>query len=447
MQLTQRTGRGSGAALPGLISERLDPQLGRKLAAQLQHGVILVTGTNGKTTTTKLLAAALEAAGERVLTNRTGSNLRRGILSSLIAASSLRGRMSYTIGLFEVDEASLRQVVPLVDPRLIVVLNLFRDQLDRYGELDRTALMIGEGITASRADIVLNADDPLVASLARYANPSQGVSYFGIEGLSADQATGDRSAADSNRCPICGTNLEFNRVFYAHIGHYRCPHRDFSRPQPQIAMTHLEEASREGSRFEVSVLGKRHPVALALPGVYNISNALAAIAATQALEMLPQTVIPAIEVAEAAFGRTETIELQGHTLYLLLIKNPTGFNQIIETFLAKEKDYSLLLAINDNFADGRDVSWLWDANLERLVAGRPRVVAAGLRATDMALRLKYAGAEQPAVIEPELDTALAKLIDATPAGQTIYILPTYTALLQIRELLARQTHVAKVSQL
>ena len=445
MRLSQLTGRGAGAALPGLISEKLYPELGHELAQKLPHGVILVTGTNGKTTTTKLLAAALEAQGERVLTNKTGSNLRRGILSSLIAASKLTGRLKYTIGLFEVDEASLRQVVPLVDPRLIIVLNLFRDQLDRYGELDKTAALIGEGISNSRAAVVLNADDALVASLARYAPDPQAVSFFGIEGLPAIQMSSDRSTADSDRCPICGQRLIFERVFYAHVGHYRCPNDDFGRPQPEVVMTHLEKADLTGSTFEVSVMSKRYPAQLALPGTYNLYNGLAVLAAANALELDIKSTLEAIAQAGAAFGRVEEIELAGRHIYLLLIKNPTGFSQIMETFLLPDKNFSLLLAINDNFADGRDVSWLWDVPLERLADLHPHIITSGLRATDMALRFKYA--ELEAKVESDLAKAVDELIEQTPVGDTAYILPTYTAMVALRKLVSARAGLKKVTQL
>jgi UDP-N-acetylmuramyl tripeptide synthase len=441
---TRSFGRGSGAALPGLIAEKWNPEVGAHLAAQLPHGVILVTGTNGKTTTTKLLADALEKSGERVLNNRTGSNLRRGVLSALIQNSSLRGKTRATIGLFEVDEASLRRVVPLVNPKLIVVLNLFRDQLDRYGELDTTAALIGEGIAgAPKAKVVLNADDPLVASLAKYANVRANVSYFGIEGLPSSMVSAGTQAIDSDRCPICGRPLEFSRAYYAHIGHYRCTTGDFDRPQPEVALTNVKANSTAGSRFEVSLGGKRHEVNLPLPGVYNLYNALGALAAARVVGVEADTALQAIEGAEAAFGRVETLDWRGRKLSLLLIKNPTGCAQILETFLAKEKNKPVLIAINDNYADGRDVSWLWDVPFELLAGQGHHILTSGVRADDMALRLKYAQIQ--AEVEPDLAVALEKLAESSKEGDQVYVLPTYTAMLALRKLLQKEGAAKEVA--
>ncbi len=439
---TRFLGRGGGTALPGLMAERFDPNLASKLAASLPNGVILVTGTNGKTTTTKLLAAALEAKGERVLTNQAGSNLKRGVVSTLIKASNLRGRTTATMGLFEVDEASLRLVAPLLQPRQIIVLNLFRDQLDRYGELDTTARLIGEGIAATKAKLILNADDPLVASLASYAEDPDNVSYFGIEGLPADLATADRSVADSDRCPICNERLSFSRVFYSHLGHYRCPKKHFDRPQPVIAMTRLDKADATGTGFEVSVAGKRHQASITLPGVYNLYNALAALASATAAGVSLETSLKSFSSTTAAFGRVETIDWRGRKLLMLLIKNPTGATQVIETFIVRAKAPKVLIAINDNYADGRDVSWLWDVPFERLAGSKAELIASGLRADDMKLRLHYGGLDSH--LEPELADALDRLVTELAAGETGYILPTYTAMLALRKLIGKETALSEV---
>ncbi|HSX02299.1 MAG TPA: MurT ligase domain-containing protein [Candidatus Saccharimonadia bacterium] len=433
--LSRRLGRGSGTALPGLLAERLDPHLARKLASSLPNGIILVTGTNGKTTTTKMIAAMLEASGERVLTNRAGSNLKRGVVSALIEAASVRGRVSATIGLFEVDEASLRLVAPDLQPRQIVVTNLFRDQLDRYGELDTTAALIGQGIAATTAHLYLNADDPLVASLAKYAAPER-VSYYGIEGLPAQAATA-QTASDSDRCPLCGARLRFSRTFYGHLGHYRCPTGDFGRPQPSVAVTSVEQANLEGSSFTLAVNGKRQVLRLPLPGTYNLYNALAALSLAAGLGINAGVVARSLAETGAAFGRVERVELQGRHLYLLLIKNPAGFTQILETFLLSQKSAHVLFIINDNYADGRDVSWLWDVPLEALAPNRPTVWTAGVRGADMALRLHYAGIS--ATVQSNTAEALRRLVASTPAGGTAFILPTYTAMLELRQILAKQT--------
>ncbi len=443
LNLTQRLGRGGGAALPGLIAERIYPSLGRKLAAQLPKGVILVTGTNGKTTTTKMIIAMLEANGERVLSNRTGSNLKRGVLSALIAGVNMRGETQATIGLFEVDEASLRRVAPDLQPRQIVVTNLFRDQLDRYGELDTTAALIGQGIAATQAQVYLNADDPLVASLAKYAAPER-VSYFGIDQLQAGRPEPLAMATDSDRCPHCGARLQFSRVFYGHIGHYTCPEGDYVRPKPAVVVTRVERASLDGTDFRLVMDGKNRAISLPLPGTYNLYNALAAVALATGLGLDMGVVTKTLAHTSAAFGRVEKVSVEGRTLYLLLIKNPAGFTQVIETFLRGQKRPQVLMAINDNYADGRDVSWLWDVPLEALAATGATIWSSGVRGTDMALRLHYAGLNSK--FEASLDEALKQLVRYTPEGGTAFVLPTYTAMLEVRRLLAKRAQVQEVAQ-
>jgi UDP-N-acetylmuramyl tripeptide synthase len=442
--LSRALGRGGGQALPGLVAEKLDPHLAGALAKGLPHGVILVTGTNGKTTTTKLIADMLRAAGERVLTNSTGSNLKRGVTSALIAGADLTGKQRATIGLFEVDEASLRRVAPDLQPRLIVVLNLFRDQLDRYGELDTTAALIGQGIASTTANLCLNADDPLVASLAQYAFDPAKVTWFGIEGLPSGSATAQKTATDSDRCPVCRNRLSFSRVFYGHIGHYRCENGDFSRPQPTVAITNVTEVSMAGSKFTLAVAGKRSEVKFALPGTYNLYNGLAAMAAALGLGV-PQTVAAEIlAVARPAFGRVEEVEVEGKSLYLLLIKNPAGFTQVLETFLVGRQGARVMFAVNDLLADGRDVSWLWDVPLELIEPLQPQVMVSGIRAADMRLRLYYAGIE--ARQEDNFDQAVRRLLNDTPAGGSAYIFPTYTAMISIRKVLSKLTRIPEAGE-
>jgi UDP-N-acetylmuramyl tripeptide synthase len=435
-------GKGSGTALPGLIAQRLQPELPQILASQLPHGIILVTGTNGKTTTTKLILEMLEAHGEVVLSNRAGSNLRRGIISTLINAANMKGEIKATIGLFEVDEASLRLVTQDLKPRAILVLNLFRDQLDRYGELDTLAKVIGEGIADTQADLYLNADDPLVASLANYAKTPDKVAYFGIEGLPASGTSALVTVSDSDRCPLCGSNLKYSRIFYGHIGHYTCSTGDFNRPQPQTAITNAEAATLEKQEFTLSLDGKRTEMTLPLPGTYNLYNALGAAALASGLGLQAATIADSLAHTTAAFGRVEKVKLGTKTLYLLLIKNPAGFTQIVETFLRGNADQNVMMAINDKPADGRDISWLWDVPLEAIAADKPKIITTGIRGADMALRLKYAGID--GVLTASMKRGLQDLIEATPENGVSYILPSYTAMLEIRALLSKMTTLDEV---
>lgn len=426
-------GGGGGQALPGLIAEKIDPGFLRRLAPTLPHGVVLVTGSNGKTTTTSLLVRMLESSGERVITNATGSNLKRGIFSAFIGVVDWRGRHNFTMAVLEVDEASLRRVAADLQPRLITVLNLFRDQLDRYGELDTTAQLIGEGISQTRAQICLNADDPLVSRLSEYASDASLVSYFGIEGLSSHQ-TSIATATDSDRCPVCHERLAFKRVFYGHIGHYHCPKCGYKRTAPDVSITTTSEMSLDSSSFEVSIAGKRHSAVFALPGVYNLYNAIAALATAMQLGVSAVPAIETLRTSSAAFGRVERIRYRGRTFCLLLIKNPAGFAQVVQTFLMNRRHTSILLAINDLDADGRDVSWLWDVPIEVIRPFDPLIWAGGLRAGDMSVRLKYAEIPVQGVVDYE--TGINALVDASGEGDEVYILPTYTAMNQIRKQLA-----------
>jgi UDP-N-acetylmuramyl tripeptide synthase len=444
LQLSRRLGRGGGAALPGLVAERLDHEIGAKLARRLAQGSILVTGTNGKTTTTKMLGQILTDSGQRLVVNRAGSNLSRGVVSALIEHSNFRGQFKETMGLFEVDEAAMPAVASMVQPRSIVVLNLFRDQLDRYGELDTTATLIGKGIATTQAQLYLNADDPLVADLARYAKDATKVSYFGVHDVPASKLVHDVTA-DSDTCPVCGRALEYSRNFYGHIGHYRCPEGHVKRVKPQLEASDLN-VSEAGCECKLNT-GRGHDVveaSIQLPGIYNVYNALGAVITAQSVGVELSATVASLARVGAAFGRVELISLDDNKqLYLLLVKNPTGFNQIIQTFMLQEKQQQILLAINDNFADGRDVSWLWDVAFEELTAQDHLISVTGLRATDMALRLKYADIASFDV-NSNLHKSLNQFIEQLVPGQIGYVVPTYTAMTELRRQLGRKTKLPGV---
>lgn len=419
LRLNRLLGLGGGSALPGLVAETLDSNILAKLAGRIPKGSIIVTGTNGKTTTTKMAAEILRQSGLEPITNSGGSNLSRGIVSTLIERIDLFGRLRGRIGLFEVDEAAMPGVASAVKPRTIVVLNLFRDQLDRYGELDRTASLIGGAIAATSAKVYLNADDPLVASLAKYARKPQKVSYFGVNRSPAKKLKSDHTA-DSIHCPVCDSQLKYTKEFFAHIGHYACPTKDFKRPKPQITDSGVK---------------------LSLPGLYNLYNGLGALAVGDSAGIKAKQALPALRQVGAAFGRVEQVKIDGKDIFLLLIKNPTGFNQIIQTFFSKTenrkpKTVRLLIAINDKFADGRDVSWLWDVGIEELTGKKLDAIVSGTRGYDIALRLKYA--EVKSEVELDLGKAVDRFLGKVKAGETAYILPTYTAMLAIRKLISRR---------
>ena len=434
--------RGAGSALPGLVAERLDPGVLRRLGERLVGDVVLVTGTNGKTTTSKMIATGVEGAGGRVLRNAGGSNLSRGLVSSLVARADWRGRLPEGIAIFEVDEAALPAVARALQPRLIVVLNLFRDQLDRYGEIDRTARLIGDGIAACDADVLLNADDPLVAALAPRANGR--VHTFGVDHAQTLPAPDDHTR-EVGQCPECGAELTYGRVFFAHLGHWRCPEGGHViRPDPQVAVTRYLPQGIGGAHLEVRTTRGRTRFELSLPGLYNAYNAVAAIAATDLLGFHGAARTAALAHVDAAFGRAERVPADGRTVTLLLVKNPTGFDQTMRTFLLTQRETDVLVAINDHDADGRDVSWLWDTAVEALAPQGHRITVSGTRAADMALRLKYAGLEV-AGVEVDLATAIDRLVARTPVGATAYVLATYTAMLQVRDVLGRRAELEELT--
>lgn len=436
-------GRGDGSALPGLIAETLDPHIAAKLSRRLPQGSILVTGTNGKTTTTKMLAQILTDAGYNVTTNRAGSNLYRGITSELLSRSNWRGNTTGQLGLFEVDEASLPRVAADLQPRVITVLNLFRDQLDRYGELDTTARMIGGGISATTADVVLYADDPLVATLGSYADADRGqsVTYVGMDDVPLPALKHDVTA-DSLHAPS-GSPLVYSRRFFGHVGHYKAKDGSFARPKPTVAATDVV-LSQSGATAVIKQ-GRRHAeLTLNLPGVYNLSNAAMAVGVASQLGIALGDATRSIAKVTAAFGRVEQVKIDGRTVYLLLVKNPTGFNQIIQTFLIGQKRQKVLFAINDNFADGRDVSWLWDVAIEDLASMQHDILCGGIRAADMAVRCKYADIEVRSTdgVAESWQQFLAEL----KPGETGYVVPTYTAMLELRRLIGGGTALAGIEE-
>jgi UDP-N-acetylmuramyl tripeptide synthase len=431
--------RGGGTALPGLVAEALAPGLASELASQLGSGSLIVTGTNGKTTTARMIAGIASTAGLQPLPNRSGSNLMRGIATALMDEANIRGRLrdgSLRLGVFEVDEATLPQAVEALRPRVLLFTNLFRDQLDRYGEVDSVAARWRR--TLESADhstvVILNADDPSVAALADVA-PGEVVCY-GVDDPSVGLSCAEH-AADARWCPSCGSDYRYSVLFYGHVGHWFCPGCGRARPAPQVRATAV---TTEDGRTLVGVETPEGQLSLSLAfsGLYNAYNALAAAAAGLALGVSLEAIGEGVSSATAAFGRQESFEVDGRRVLVLLGKNPTGLNQVLRTIAAAGAEKYLLFFLNDNIADGRDVSWIWDADFE-LLAGQPGTwVLSGTRAEDLALRLKYAGLERPAAVEPDVAAALARALRETPPGGLLYVVPTYTAMLRVRELLARR---------
>jgi UDP-N-acetylmuramyl tripeptide synthase len=442
-ELARRAGRGGGTSLPGRVLLRLDPQALARLGARLPRGSALISATNGKTTTAAIAASILARAGIPLVHNRAGANMAGGVASTLLAAARRHGRIAGELGLFEVDEFWLEEIVAQLRPRLLLLSNLFRDQLDRYGELeaiaDRWAAALAGPGPGAHARLVLNADDPLIADLCR---DGARVTLFGVE----DDAVAIpemQHASDSKHCRRCGAPYRYEAIYLGHLGRYRCPSCGQRRPAPDVSAEQIAFDGTRSSRFILRAPAGSVAVNLPLPGLYNVYNALGAAALCLELGASLQQVADGIAAVTAAFGRAEAIAIGGRTLSLLLVKNPAGANEIIRTLALEDGELELLGVLNDRTADGRDVSWVWDADFELLAPRLRRAVCSGTRAAELALRLKYAGAPaERLLVEPQLPAALDRALEGASAG-TVYALPTYTALLELREELSRRGHVPR----
>jgi UDP-N-acetylmuramyl tripeptide synthase len=431
---SRASGRGGGTTLPGRILLRLAPDAIARLGARLEGGVTLVSATNGKTTTAGMIAAVLAAEGRPPVHNRAGSNMTWGVATALLEQ---RGEE----GLFEVDEAWLPRVAAQLDPKLVVLGNLFRDQLDRYGEIEKLADDWAATVAAHAAGscrFALNADDPLIADLGRDAEGRRrdGVLYFGLDD-DAQALPELQHAFDAKHCRRCGHPYAYERAFVGHLGHYSCPNCGNARPRPDVAATRVELRGMAGSRLALRTPNGELELELPLPGLYNVYNALAAVAACLQLGIEPARIAAALAGMRAAFGRVETVAVGGKPVSILLVKNPAGANEVLRTLRleAGGGTLDLWIALNDRIADGRDVSWIWDADFELLEGSVRRVTCAGTRAPEMALRLKYAGWPPEAIaVEPGIAASLDAAVEAAP--ERLFALPTYTALLELHKLLS-----------
>ncbi|HZO06702.1 MAG TPA: Mur ligase family protein, partial [Solirubrobacterales bacterium] len=424
---SRASGRGGGTTLPGRVLLRLEPEAIAELGHRLGAGSTVISATNGKTTTAGMVAAILAADGRQPVHNRAGSNMTWGVATALLEQ---RGEE----GLFEVDEAWLPRVSEQLGPKLIVLGNLFRDQLDRYGEMEALADEWAKTVAAREGSsgFALNADDPLIADLGRdpEGRPREGVTYFGIDDPA--QALPElQHAFDAKHCRRCGHPYEYERAFVGHLGHYSCPNCGAKRPRPDVSATEIELRGMDGSRSRVRTPAGEIELELPLPGLYNVYNALAAIAAGLRLGVSPERIGAALGEMRAAFGRVETIAVGDAQVSILLIKNPAGANEVLRT-LRLEADgegegIDLWIALNDRIADGRDVSWVWDADFELLAGAVRRVVCSGTRAPEMALRLKYAGWPTDRI---EVIDGIEASLDAAVSDRRVFALPTYTALLE-----------------
>ncbi|MGI8429611.1 MAG: MurT ligase domain-containing protein [Solirubrobacteraceae bacterium] len=439
-ELARRAGRGGGTSLPGKLLMRLEPGATRALAARLPRGCVVISATNGKTTTAAMAATILEWAGIGVVHNRAGANMAGGVTSTLLDAARGDGGIDGELGLFELDEFWLDRVAPELEPRVVLLGNLFRDQLDRYGELDAIADRWATVAAALRppARLVLNADDPLLADIGRAAP----VTYFGVEDPSVAIAE-MQHASDSKHCRRCGAPYAYETIYLGHLGRYSCPSCGQKRPIPAVAAERIELDGTRSARFALRTSAGSAEVALPLPGLYNVYNALGAAALCLELGVPLATVVAGLERVTAAFGRGETIRIRDTEVSILLIKNPAGANEILRTLALERRDLQLLAILNDRTADGRDVSWIWDADFEMIAARALGVTCSGTRAAEMALRLKYAGIPTDRLrVVPGVGDALEHALGAA-SGARLFVLPTYTAMLELRDQLTARGHVTQ----
>ena len=421
-------GRG-GTAMPGKAALTVYPALLSRLGQGVE--TVVITGTNGKTTTSGMLRHMLDDEGLAYISNRSGANLTSGITAEFIANADLLGRPKKRLAVIECDEGNFPAVTAALKPRAILVTNLFRDQLDRYGEVTHTRDYIARGIAnAPEATVCLNADCSLTASLG-FDVPNRTV-YYGVDGASTEK---EPNVSDAPHCLRCGGRYAYRRHTYAHLGDWYCPECGHARPAPDICATAVEPDG-SGSRITIRTPDGQKEAQIALPALYNVYNALAALTAARAMGWDFDRCAASLESFNAAFGRMETFSIGGHDVRVVLVKNPAGCDRALEYLASLEGDVLPVFCLNDNVNDGTDISWIWDADYESLFAARSfrRMGVFGIRAQDMRLRLKYAGAEDGSVeVYPTLD-ALAQAVK--DAGQDVVVMPNYTAMLAVRDKLS-----------
>lgn len=434
--------RGGGTALPGWVALTIDANLLTKVSKKIKHGSIIVTGTNGKTTTTRTLSSILKGAGFAVISNQAGSNLERGLISTASEHFKSLQRGKIDIAVWEVDEGFFPKIAPKINPKVVVITNLFRDQLDRYGEIDSVAHKWKTALEnlSDQTWIVVNADDINVASLVVGSRPR---THFYGWSRGSQRKKALPHAAETHLCPRCGALLEIEDIFLSHYGTYYCPLCKYKSPELNTKIVSVKKMKVQKqlgnmvTQFTLKSADRCLNFTSVLPGEYNLYNLAAAFSAATILSIDPKIITTAISALKPPFGRGEIIQFRGRVLKFLLTKNPAGFNEAINVLHETKGKKKLLLALNDEIADGRDISWIWDVDMEKLANQTSVVVISGIRSEDLALRLKYANFyRESLVIEKDLSKAFKTLVALTKEGEMAYIIPTYTAMLQLRKALA-----------
>ena len=431
--LLRKTGRG-GTAVPGIVAMKVSGNILSAVSEGMK--IVVVTGTNGKTTTCNMIEHALTESGRSCLLNKSGANLLHGMAADLISSATWLGKARYDYAVLECDEAALKQVVPYIHPEVIVVTNLFSDQVDRYGGVQNTLKEIRTGVKRSPDSVlVLNAEDPLSASLALDV-PNRVIRY-GIDASCGTQ--GNIDLTDAGVCPVCGSAYEYDSHVYAHLGGFRCPKCGYSRQEPDVCVTSIDEMNAVGSRIHIRVGEKTREARVSLPAVYNIYNAAAAAAAVSGLGLPVQDAIDSLSSVRSSFGRMETFDLHGTRVQMILVKNPAGCNQAFSYVTGCGEDFTAVLCLNDRTGDGHDISWIDSTDYEKLCADPhlKQLYVCGDRAEDLLVRLQKAGAPSGRM---ELVSDYRKLVGLLQeGGRPVFILPNYTAMMDLRPILCQET--------
>ena len=429
--ILRRTGRG-GTAVPGDVAMKF----ARNILEATSEGmeIVVVTGTNGKTTTCSMIEHAITSCGKECLLNKSGANLLSGITADLTCNATMSGKPKTHYAVLECDEAALKQVVPLVHPKAVVVTNLFSDQVDRYGGVGNTLREIRRGVEkVPETTLVLNAEEPLSASLS-LGTPNP-VVWYGLDETVGVQ--GNVDLKDAGVCPQCGGAYEYSYHVYAHLGGFLCPGCGYRRKTPDVSVTSIDKVSQTGSTVHMKMDGKTQEVKIGVPAVYNVYNAAAAVAAVKALGLSAQKAMESLASTKSAFGRQETFDLNGNHLQMILVKNPAGCNQAFSYLTGLGEDYSAVLCLNNQTGDGHDISWIEDTDYEKLVGDThlKKLYVCGECAKELSERLARAGAgEDLQQIVPDYNQLLELLKKET---RPIFALPNYTSMMELRKVLVQ----------
>lgn len=420
-----------GTTFPGRVALKIDKNILSKISKG--YKVILVTGTNGKTTTTSMIYNIIKESGHPVITNNTGANLFPGIVTTFVDNFKFGSTVKDNYAVIEVDEANLKYITEYITPEVITVTNLFRDQLDRYGEVYTTLNKILEGIyNVPKTTLVLNGDESLLGKLD-LKNP---VHFYGFDKAVNDNKTIEINA-DAKFCKFCKTPYEYNFVTYNHLGDFYCPNCGYKRSDLMYAVTDIIDINADKSTVKFNDL----EVSINQSGTYNIYNGLCAYSIAKELGIADSAIKKSLENQSSSFGRQETINIEGKHVKIFLVKNPAGYNQSLDTICLNKEKFAAAFLLNDNYADGQDVSWIWDVDFEKLTETNiDEVYISGLRAYDMAVRLKTAGLNSNKFVIEEQYEALTEAIKNGICDK-LYILATYTAMINYRKYLHSKGYI------